>query len=144
MATSNFTIQHVTSNPTIYVKPRFMRLAIEAVIGNGILTAEGESHRRQRKVLNPAFGIGYIREIVPIFSAKATDVVTLLFSHIESQSAEGIDVLPLLKRATLDIISSSGVFSRTTRSLTQALGTISIQCALQMIPSLKPMGTYRT
>jgi cytochrome P450 len=111
MPTSSLTIQHITSNPTIYVKPRFVRRAIERVLGKGVLTAEGERHKRQRKVLNPAFATGYIRAIVPIFSAKATELVNMLLDDIKSHSEEGINVLPLLNRVTLDIISSSGVSS---------------------------------
>jgi cytochrome P450 len=110
MATSSVTIQHITSNPTIYVKPRFTRIALERVLGKGILTAEGERHKRQRKVLNPAFATGCIRDIVPIFSTKATDLVNMLLDDVKSQSIEGINVLPILNRVTLDIISSSGVF----------------------------------
>jgi cytochrome P450 len=109
MPTSIVTVQHVTSNPTIYVKPGFVRKAIERVLGKGVLTAEGERHKRQRKVLNPAFSTDYIRNIVPIFSAKATELVTMLLDDVTAQPAEGIDVLPLLNRVTLDIISSSGV-----------------------------------
>jgi len=109
MPTSSATVQYVTSNPTIYVKPRFVRKAIERVLGKGVLTAEGERHKRQRKLLNPAFSTDYIRKIVPIFSAKATELVTVLLDDVKSQPAQVIDVLPLLARVTLDIISSSGV-----------------------------------
>jgi cytochrome P450 len=110
MPTSSATVQHITSNPTIFVKPRFVRIAIERVLGKGLLTAEGESHKRQRKVLGPAFATGYIRDIVPIFSAKAKELVNMLLDNVtNSQSVEGINVLPLLNRVTLDIISSSGV-----------------------------------
>ena len=111
MPTSSVTIQHITSNPTIYVKPRFVRRAIERVLGKGVLTAEGERHKQQRKVLNRAFSTGYIRDIVPIFSANASDLVNILLDDVKSQSAEAINVLPLLNRVTLDIISSSGVSS---------------------------------
>lgn len=113
MPTSNVTLQHITSNPSIYVKPEFARIAIERVIGKGLLTAVGEKHKRQRKVLNPAFSTGYIRDIVPSFSAKATELVNMLLHDVKSrsQATEGINVLPLLNRVTLDIISSSGVSS---------------------------------
>ena len=109
MPTSSDTIQHITSNPSIYVKPRFVRKAIERVLGKGVLTAEGDRHKRQRKVLNPAFSTSSIRRMVPIFSAKARDLVNILLDDVKLQSAQGINVFPLLNRVTLDIISSSGV-----------------------------------
>ena len=106
--TSSATVQHVTSNLTIYARPMFARKAIERVLGKGVLTAEGERHKRQRKILNPAFSTDYIRKIVPIFSAKASELVTVLLDYVKSQLAQEIDVFPLLTRVTLDIISSSG------------------------------------
>ena len=86
-----------------------MRKAIERVLGKGVLTAEGDRHKRQRKVLNPAFSTSSIRRMVPIFSAKARDLVNILLDDVKLQSAQGINVFPLLNRLTLDIISSSGV-----------------------------------
>jgi cytochrome P450 len=112
MPTSRLTIHHVTGNSTIYVKPGFARKAIERVLGKGVLTAEGSRHKLQRKVLNPAFSTDYIRNILPIFSAKATELVNILLDNVKQQSAEGINVLPILSRVTLDVISSSGVSYR--------------------------------
>jgi cytochrome P450 len=134
MPTSSVTIQHITNNTHIYVKPRFVRIAIEQVLGRGILTAEGERHKRQRKALNPAFATSYIREVVHIFSAKATELVNLLSDEVKSQSAQGINLFPLFNRVTLDIISSSGECFSETILTYQVLGTIPIPCTIQMTP----------
>jgi len=40
-----------------------LRGVIEKLVGRGVLWAEGESHRRQRKVLTPAFGPGAIKDL---------------------------------------------------------------------------------
>jgi cytochrome P450 len=111
MPTSNATVQHFLNNWTIYIKPSQSREALQSILGNGLLTAEGEIHKRQRKVLNPAFATGYIRDIVPIFCAKATEMVDLMLEAIKSQSAEGTEVFKFLSRSTLDIIGSAGFSS---------------------------------
>ena len=58
-------------------------------------------HKRQRKVLNPAFATGYIRDIVPIFSEKAADLVDTLLEKLKSQSAEGIEMFSLFESHNL-------------------------------------------
>lgn len=45
-----------------FVKPAGMRQAIAANVGDGVLAAEGHTHRRHRRVLNPAFGWPQIQE----------------------------------------------------------------------------------
>jgi cytochrome P450 len=109
MPTSTLTVQHILNNMNIYIKSEQARRAIERVLGKGLLTAEGERHKKQRKVLNPAFATSYIRNMVPIFSAKAAELVDTLLEHVKSQSSQGINVLPLLNRSTLDIIGSAGL-----------------------------------
>jgi cytochrome P450 len=108
MPTSNATVQHILNNWTIYVKPPEARKALQSILGDGLLTAEGEVHKRQRKILNPAFATGYIRDIFPIFWTKSTEMVDLMLEAIKSQSVEGTEVFKFLSRSTLDIIGSAG------------------------------------
>jgi cytochrome P450 len=108
MPASSSTVQHILNNWTIYIKPAQARTQLKSILGDGLLTAEGEVHKRQRKVLNPAFATGYVRDIVPIFWAKSTDMVDLMLEAIKSQSAEGTEVFKFLSRSTLDIIGAAG------------------------------------
>jgi cytochrome P450 len=108
MPTTSSTVQHILTNSKIYIKPELERKTLENILGRGLLTAEGDMHKRQRKVLTPAFGTGYIREIVPIFIEKANHLVTILAAQLNSQTAEGIEVFEVLSRCTLDIIGSAG------------------------------------
>ncbi|KAJ7599628.1 cytochrome P450 [Mycena floridula] len=50
-----------------YTQTDATRNAISRLFGNGILTAEGEVHRRQRKSLNPSFSPATIRGITSVF-----------------------------------------------------------------------------
>lgn len=114
MPTSASATQHILNEWTIYVKPEPSRRALINILGNGLLTAEGETHRRQRKVLTPAFATSYIRDIVPIFSAKAAELVEELKKELPNQSEKGIEVFRFLSRATLDIIGSAGTSPKET------------------------------
>jgi cytochrome P450 len=90
MTTSSSAIQHVLNKVTIYIRPEFEHDTLKNILGDGLLTAEGKLHNLQRKMLNPAFTPGYIRDIVPIFSKKAEDLVITDLEQLRSQNDEGI------------------------------------------------------
>ncbi|KAI1792527.1 cytochrome P450 [Ganoderma leucocontextum] len=50
-----------------YVQTKLARVAIEGLLGRGLLWAEGESHKRQRKAISPAFSNIAIRRLTSIF-----------------------------------------------------------------------------
>jgi cytochrome P450 len=113
MPTSTSAIQHILNNWTLYIKPEQLRVNLSANLGDGLLVAEGEMHKRQRKVLTPAFAVGYVREIVPIFWDKATALADKLQARVASQTPQGIDVDRDISLATLDIIGSAGTLLTT-------------------------------
>ena len=58
-------IQEITANDGYdFIKPINMMANFVAIIGRGILLSEGESHRRQRKMMNPAFAYHNIKVII--------------------------------------------------------------------------------
>jgi len=105
---SGSALQHILNNSTIYVKPDRSRDGLRRILGDGLLTAEGEAHKRQRKILTPAFGTGHIRASVEVFSEKAENIVNALQIAVKDQPAEGIEVFKYLSRTTLDIIGKAG------------------------------------
>jgi len=107
MPTSTSAIQHILNNWTIYIKPEESRRALRSILGDGLLTAEGEMHRRQRKVLNPAFAMGYVRDVVPIFADKANELVDLILEDV--QRGEDVEVFHFLSRCTMDIMGAAGI-----------------------------------
>lgn len=50
-----------------YPKPEEVRGDLAMILGKGILFAEGDDHRRQRRIMNPSFGPAHLRELVPTF-----------------------------------------------------------------------------
>ncbi|OBZ71958.1 hypothetical protein A0H81_08151 [Grifola frondosa] len=57
-----------------YIQPASIRIAIETMFGRGLVWAEGESHKRQRKAISPAFSNAAIRRLTPIFYDSAYKV----------------------------------------------------------------------
>ncbi|KAG2139230.1 cytochrome P450, partial [Suillus clintonianus] len=65
-------IAHLFSKDTwLYNQTPFNKIGIRTTLGRGVLWADGESHKRQRKVLNPAFSAGAIRRLTSIFQDAA-------------------------------------------------------------------------
>ncbi|KAF9577455.1 hypothetical protein BGW38_007324 [Lunasporangiospora selenospora] len=104
-------LQHVlNTNSYKYIKPPRINRALAAVLGNGVLLAEGDVHRKQRKMLNPAFSHKHIKEMVPIMAGPAAALAKIWSSRADEavgQVAE-FDITVDLGRATLDIIGQAG------------------------------------
>ncbi|KAJ3541617.1 hypothetical protein NMY22_g3821 [Coprinellus aureogranulatus] len=77
------------------------------VFGDGLLSTVGDHHRKQRKLLNPAFSAAHMRELTPTFYS----VVHKLENSIAHQVADGekeIDMLHWMSRTALEIMAQSG------------------------------------
>ncbi|KAJ3534255.1 hypothetical protein NMY22_g7007 [Coprinellus aureogranulatus] len=75
--------------------------------GMGLLATIGGHHRKQRKLLNPAFSTPHMRELTPLFY----EVVQKLRKSIAQQVAQGaeeIEILSWMTRAALEIIGQGG------------------------------------
>ncbi|KAJ7712618.1 cytochrome P450 [Mycena metata] len=56
-----------SSERSIYVRPENDRLFVDKIFGRGVLWAEGDTHKRQRKALTPAFSNAAIRRLTALF-----------------------------------------------------------------------------
>ncbi|WOO86283.1 Cytochrome P450 monooxygenase FUM15 [Vanrija pseudolonga] len=75
MITSDLTtINYVLKNGYDFVKVPASARVLNNLLGAGLITAEGATHRRQRRVLNPAFGPVQIKNLMPEFWNKAYEL----------------------------------------------------------------------
>ncbi|KZT73023.1 cytochrome P450 [Daedalea quercina L-15889] len=102
-------LHHILNNTAAYCRPELARLGISDFVGEGLLLAEGERHRQQRRIMNPAFGPAQIRELTDIFLRKATELTKVWSSSMaEHGEPARIDVLDGLSKMTLDVIGLAG------------------------------------
>ena len=101
-----------------FQKPPEARVALSRTAGHGILVAEGEEHKRQRKNLMPAFKYQHVRDLYPVFWEKSNDMVNAVTKELGEKERQADDdgamatnskgsVLDFgnwLSRCTLDII----------------------------------------
>ncbi|KAI4194199.1 MAG: hypothetical protein LQ346_003737 [Caloplaca aetnensis] len=100
-----------------FAKPSMVRHGLARLLGVGVLLAEGEEHKTQRKHLMPAFAYRHIKDLYPVFWAKTAEMVNAIVSSIPQADAADTDVskAPVVEinnwssRTTLDIIGSAGM-----------------------------------
>lgn len=92
-----------------WIKPRKRAQVLASIIGNGLVTIEGEKHKRQRKLLQPSFNFRHIQELYSLFWNTSKELVQCIRKTVsESGSDRVIDIQSWFARATLDIIGSAG------------------------------------
>ncbi|PKY44217.1 cytochrome P450, partial [Rhizophagus irregularis] len=99
-------VQEITLNkPYDFIKP-FNASGI-SLIGRGLVFAEGDNHKRQRKMSNPAFTYSNVKEMVPSFIRIGSTLKGLIEEKINSGETN-INLTPYISKATLDVIGLVG------------------------------------
>jgi cytochrome P450 len=117
-------VRHIlVERPTLYGRSKLLRRT-EPILGKGLITNDGESWRRQRRLAQPAFH----RERLAVLVDQMTQV---MHSHLRQWDSlpEGtvLDVMPAMTRLTLSITTrtlfSSDAFNRIVNPEAAALET---------------------
>jgi cytochrome P450 len=96
-------IKHVLlDNVANYGKTELMRRILEPGLGKGLITSEGETWRRHRRIMAPSFDHRSIQAYSPIMTETAED---LLGRWAVLPAGAVIDVAAAMMAATLTIIS---------------------------------------
>lgn len=68
-------VQHIYANSNIFVRQTQNRELLKMMTGPGLAVVHGEDHKRQRRVMQPAFGIPQIKALFPVLSRHAENVI---------------------------------------------------------------------
>ncbi|KAF7360241.1 Cytochrome P450 [Mycena venus] len=105
------TIANVYTKETyVYLHTPQSSRFLERVIGRGLFWAEGDSHKRQRRALNPAFSNASIKNLTPIFFDSAYKAKTAWDAMLEGSGTDGtiIEVQKWMNHISLDTIGLAG------------------------------------
>ncbi|KAJ7071727.1 cytochrome P450 [Mycena belliarum] len=115
-------VNHFSSmERTIYVKTKMHRTMLSHLFGRGIQWAEGETHKRQRKALTPAFSNSAVRSLTSVFYDSAYKLRGYWDASIDRCAI--LDVENWMNRIALDSIGIGG-FSHDFRSLDGEYSTV--------------------
>ncbi|KAI0768260.1 cytochrome P450 [Trametes elegans] len=103
-------LNHILTHSNEYQKPSAARKNLAKILGEGVLITEGEQHRQQRRIMNPAFGPAQIRELTRIFVDKSVELRDVWAAQVDLSGSlpVRIDVLKDLNKMTLDVIGIAG------------------------------------
>ncbi|KAH6919107.1 cytochrome P450 [Coprinopsis sp. MPI-PUGE-AT-0042] len=105
-------LSHILARSDIYQKPEPAKYALSQLLGDGLIVVEGEEHKNQRRVMNPAFSAVAIRELTEIFVEKSVELRDVLMGQVLKDGGKPINILPWLSRMTLEVIGLAGQSSR--------------------------------
>jgi hypothetical protein len=114
IVTSDFAAIHYMQHENdLFVKPPTEMETLHRFLGVGVLMAEHDQHRRQRRMVNACFSAGAIRECVPFFYQKAYELRDLLAEEIEAgpdavdertgRTVDPRDIVPGAKRIDMSL-----------------------------------------
>ncbi|KAG1839559.1 cytochrome P450 [Suillus subalutaceus] len=93
-----------------YNQTPFSKISIEMALGRGVMWADGESHKRQRKTINPAFGAAAVRSLTSIFQDVAYKAVIAWDAEIVgSNSGTDCAVIDVQQWMNLISLDSAGI-----------------------------------
>ncbi|KAJ6489013.1 cytochrome P450 [Mycena sanguinolenta] len=104
-------IAHFATRETYgYVGTPRSKQALQRLIGKGLFWAEGDSHKRQRRALNPAFSNAAIKNLTPVFFDSAYKTKVAWDAMLEAGPSEGtvIEVQTWMNHISLDTIGLAG------------------------------------
>ncbi|KAL0947926.1 hypothetical protein HGRIS_010557 [Hohenbuehelia grisea] len=86
-----------------------MMMAIGGLtIGQGLLNATGDRHKRQKKMLGPIFNIAHMRSMMPIFHGITHKLRTVLHNKV-ANGPKQIDMLEWVARTALELVGQAGL-----------------------------------
>ncbi|KAJ3499394.1 hypothetical protein NLG97_g370 [Lecanicillium saksenae] len=92
-----------------FEKPLFARKFLAFIIGWGLLTVEGDEHKKQRRDMLPAFSFRHIKDLYPTFWRKSCESVREITSQCDEKGYQEMDISGWTARCALDIIGLAGV-----------------------------------
>ncbi|KAJ6481952.1 cytochrome P450 [Mycena sanguinolenta] len=105
-------LSYIVANDSRYVRSPSTVSFRTRLLGNGVLTAIGDDHKRQRRILNQAFGAPQIRFLTEIFVEKAVQLRDVWAAELAKGNSVApghrVDVADGLRRMTLDVIGQAG------------------------------------
>ncbi|KAM5356025.1 hypothetical protein ACJ41O_002671 [Fusarium nematophilum] len=99
----------LVTNNYAFTKPSQLRWSIGRILGIGVLLAEGDEHKLQRRSLTPAFAFRHIKNLYPLFWRKARESTLAMTEAFRAQQETEVEISSWASRATLDIIGVAGM-----------------------------------
>lgn len=114
MASPEALAEVLTTKTYHFRKPQAVANALRPIAGAGILLAEGDHHKQQRKTLLPAFAYRHIKDLYGLMWDISSHAVTSLTEAVANKAKGNeepytMDIMQWASKVTLDIIFVGGM-----------------------------------
>lgn len=95
----------------IHPKARLATYSLRKIMGQGLIASEGETHRRQRRAIQPGFSVQCIKNIAPVFTHNAAHLAQCIDTHIEKSERHCalVDIHALASSAAMDALGEAAL-----------------------------------
>ncbi|CAG8712433.1 25014_t:CDS:2, partial [Gigaspora margarita] len=102
-------VQEVLVNHSYdYPKLFLNKSMVKEIFGEGIVLADRDAHKRQRKMMNSSLAFTYVKEMVPTFIQAGHKLKDFWMKQIGNNKEERIKITNLIPKITLDVIGLAG------------------------------------
>ncbi|EPS94486.1 hypothetical protein FOMPIDRAFT_40741 [Fomitopsis schrenkii] len=131
---------------TIYEEEEIFIKANILTFGPGLLSVVGDQHRKQRKMLKPAFSAAHMRNLLPIFynitdKARFSLLRDALIERVRDGPKE-LDVLTWMSRTALEVIAQGGIGVSVDPLTKDVVGEYP-RALKELVPTLHGLGPLR-
>ncbi|KAI5476048.1 cytochrome P450, family 46, subfamily A (cholesterol 24(S)-hydroxylase) [Pseudohyphozyma bogoriensis] len=88
LITDPVALNHILSNAYDFPKPSGIRGSLMRIVGNGLVFAEGDDHKRQKRLLQAAFTGDHLRALMPTFFEQTYRLRDLWTDLINEKTVE--------------------------------------------------------
>ncbi|KAI0697098.1 cytochrome P450 [Cerioporus squamosus] len=82
--------------------------ATKLIIGPGLFSTYGDPHKKQRKMLNPVFSVGHMRNLTPVFY-NISDRLRIAIETRVKDGPKELDILGWMGRTALELVGQGGL-----------------------------------
>ncbi|KAI1370882.1 cytochrome P450 [Hypoxylon crocopeplum] len=87
-----------------FVKPPFFARLVGEITGTGLLFAEGDVHKRERRLLAGPFSVPSMRKLLPVFRRKAKEITGIFENVLGDKSHASLEAIETLSKSTMETI----------------------------------------
>jgi cytochrome P450 len=82
-----------------FIKPTTVRIGLGRLLGIGVLLAEGDEHKMQRKNLMPAFAFRHIKDLYAVFWNKSCEAIQAMTVEVKAKERGEIPSQPFVDKS---------------------------------------------
>ncbi len=137
-------IEHMLLNRDTYVKVKEGGM-LRHLLGNGLLTSEGEFWMKQRRLIQPVFH----KNRLNAFAEKIVTATRDMMAGWQGRQEEAVDIYNEMNKVTLDIVGKTlfstnvkGEFAKVSRALTLMFEAVTRRSRLMRFPLWVPLPSH--